>query len=82
MNLQQCPECGSELQSGWINSGGIGIYWMNEPRTFQWIWQIWSKSIEMLQKDWWSSWKLAKDNLPAQRCSKCRLVLFKSTADE
>ena len=42
---------------------------------------MFSRKVEKLQKDGWGFPKLAKENLPARRCRRCKLVIFHYTAE-
>lgn len=76
MKLRQCPECGEALEAGWVNAPSWGMYWLKIPRRLVWVWQLRDGTVEPLQRDWWGFPKLTKDNIPAQRCRQCNLVLF------
>jgi uncharacterized OB-fold protein len=70
-----CPSCGSLLEEGYIQAPGMGVLWTSDPEVK--LFFPFSRKVEKLQKDWWGFPKLLKANLPAQRCNKCKLVIFK-----
>lgn len=74
-NAQNCSECGTPLEEGFIQAPGMGILWTADPKVK--LFFPFSSKVEKLQKDWWGFPKLLKDNLPALRCNKCKLVIFR-----
>ena len=75
--LSACPECGGGLQRGFVQAPSCGIVWTNDPAA-RWL-PMFSSKVEKLQKDWWGFPKLTKDKLPALRCRRCKLVVFRYT---
>ncbi|MFC1600794.1 PF20097 family protein [Candidatus Sumerlaeota bacterium] len=78
--IQKCPECDGDLDEGFLQAPSFGICWTADPN-MKWGFMLSSK-LEKLQKDWWGFPRLSKDKLPATRCRKCKLVVFRYTADE
>ena len=70
MNIDKCPECGSELESGFVNTAIEGILWFKDKKT-QWGWRF--KGFENLTKEWS---KKTRENIPALRCQECKFVAF------
>lgn len=75
--IDKCPECGSNLESGYVLAPSFGICWTNDPDA-KWVF---GSKMEKLHKDSWGFSKLRKDALPAKRCPNCKLVVFRYTAD-
>lgn len=75
----RCPECGGSLESGFLQAPAVGICWIKDPAVK--LGFMFSPKVEKLQKDWWGFPKLTKDKLPARRCRRCKLVIFKYTAE-
>jgi hypothetical protein len=71
-----CPECNGEMQTGFVNAWGWGVIWQRVASA----WLI-GKSTERLQADGWGFPKFKKEPLSAFRCQRCKLVLFRYTAD-
>jgi hypothetical protein len=78
--MKKCPECNGNLEEGFLQAPSSGISWTSSP-DMKWRFRFSSK-WEKLQKDWWGFPKLSKEKLPANRCRKCKLVVFRYTADE
>lgn len=74
----QCPQCGGDMESGFLQAPSFGICWTTDPNT-KWAF-VFSKKLEKLQADWWGFPKPVKDKLPAARCRACKLVIFRYTA--
>jgi len=73
MKLKTCPECGDDLEQGFVNAPLVGILWCQDEN-LKWA-NIFSKKFEKLQTDWIGP-KMTKRNLPAVRCRKCKFVAF------
>jgi len=82
MNVRTCPQCGGPVEEGAVQAGGgFGILWLDDPsRRLRFVWSFFSRRVERLQADWLGFPKLSRDNLPAVRCLKCKLVVFEYSA--
>jgi len=78
--LKNCPECGGELEAGFVTAPSFGICWTDDPN-MKWGF-VFSRKFKKLQKDWMGYPKLSKDKLHAVRCRSCKLVVLRYTADE
>jgi len=80
MHIEKCPQCNQEIEKGFVNAPLAGILWFTNPNI---KWKPWfSRKVSKLQKDWWGFPKLAKDNLPAFRCQRCKLVIFEYSNEQ
>lgn len=61
--MVKCPKCKGEMESGFVKSVGAG-------------WICWSKEDKKMYPLWKGLEKL-KTPILANRCKKCKLVLFK-----
>ena len=62
--VKKCPECGREMEKGYIISDGIR--WSNEKH------ELWGLGQEFIVH-----WRLLTiPNVEAYRCTKCKLILF------
>ena len=77
-DIEECPECGGPLESGFLQAPSFGICWTNDPRVKSGF--MFGSKMEKLQKDWWGFGKLAKGSLPAKRCRRCSLIVFRYEA--
>ncbi len=73
MKFKICPECGDDMEPGFVNAPSVGILWCQDEN-LKWA-TIFTKKFEKLQTDWLGP-KMTKRNLPAVRCRKCKLVAF------
>ncbi len=71
LKIEKCPTCGGQLEEGAVNAQNFGVLWIRGPHAW-----VFSRTVERLQKDSWGFPKVRKDDLPALRCSTCRLVIF------
>ena len=75
--IEKCPECGTPLESGFVLVPSFGVSWTQDPDA-KWVF---GSKMEKLHKDSWGFRKLSKETLPAKRCSNCKLVVFRYTAE-
>jgi hypothetical protein len=68
----KCPQCGAEMEQGYVNAPMTGIAWLSSP-TIRWFF---SRGVELLQRDWFGPWPPYKAAFSAERCRNCWLVCF------
>ena len=67
----KCPQCGAEMEQGYVNAPMTGIAWLPNP-SIRWLW---SRGVELFQRDWFGPAPF-KAALSAERCRNCWLVCF------
>jgi predicted RNA-binding Zn-ribbon protein involved in translation (DUF1610 family) len=69
--VKKCPECGEEMERGYLPVGMRGLQWSSKKH--KWFADsLWQESVESLTGD---TFRAFMGNVPAYLCRECKLVL-------
>ena len=78
-NVTHCPECGGELESGFVMDGGaINISWQAGEEEKPKVWSQKRQYKLCRKRDVWKWFP----HFHGLRCPQCKLILFRYTATQ